>query len=261
MRETYPAKSRYQGPVAREYVARRVQGRKWEREQEIVEAYVKRLPPGSSILDAPIGTGRFLPLYVDMRIYGLDISRDMLAEARGMDSFEARGPGLLMGEVESLPLRDRSVDYVVCARLLNWVPLAVMAGMLAEFSRVARRGMLIGVRIREPQSLPRLAQALGRELFLDTGTTARRVAQRTRGRVLAMLSRVKRTVLRAPARRTAAATPDEGSVVHAAADVARIFSQAGLSVERIEVADRRTLYRRREAQTLVMYRLRCSGNA
>ena len=59
----YLAKIQYRGGVAVEYDERRSSSDKWRREIEIIESIVAEFEEGLSILDVPMGTGRFLQCY------------------------------------------------------------------------------------------------------------------------------------------------------------------------------------------------------
>ena len=149
--EGYPARSRYKGSVAKGYLEGRIHDPRWQREQDVLEEFLRRISAGSAILDIPLGTGRFIEFYAGLRhtVYGLDVSRDMVAQAR-MEAATYRASLVpLLGEAERIPLRDDSVDYVVCVRFLNWVSLSVVARILSEFDRVSRKGVLVHIRTRK----------------------------------------------------------------------------------------------------------------
>lgn len=146
----YGASKKYFGHVARRYEARRSRKGKWAREQEIVAAYVQSLPDGASLADVPFGTGRFAQLYIDkrLRVFGADISRDMLAIAEpkfaGNDSFQ-----IALAPAERLPFGDKAVDYLICHRFIKWLPdTAAVNAVMKEFARVTRREMLIQVKLQ-----------------------------------------------------------------------------------------------------------------
>src|SRR3982751_5461984 len=75
--------SKYFGAVASAYDAHRLDD-KWIAEQEAVEGLLSEVPAGSKVLDAPTGTGRLIPLLIDrgLAVHGVDVSADMLGEAR-----------------------------------------------------------------------------------------------------------------------------------------------------------------------------------
>ncbi|EGV31954.1 Methyltransferase type 11 [Thiorhodococcus drewsii AZ1] len=69
---------------------------------------------------------------------------DMLLQARRKTE---RQPGenrtwMIVGDAEQLPLKDHSIDYVVCIRFLNWLSGAHLDQVLTECRRVARRGLI-----------------------------------------------------------------------------------------------------------------------
>jgi SAM-dependent methyltransferase len=177
--------------VASGYEGRRAVTPKWAREQEVIEAVVRTLAAGSRVLDVPVGTGRFLSVYAEAghRVCGLDISADMLAQARAVPTAPPRLT-LVQGEVERLPLRDRAVDWVVCVRFLNWVPRSQLDGVVRELLRVARAGAVLLVRVT--RSLPPrevAASILRRGLWRDP----RRLARRLRRAARALAARVRGT--------------------------------------------------------------------
>ena len=169
---TYTAKYHYQGETARGYVGRRSGSLKWRREQDLIARLLGRLPRGSSIVDVPFGTGRFLVAYATHGhvVYGLDISSDMLVEARRAHPGTSSVAGLIQGDAESLPLADGAVDYVLCTRLLNLTPFSVVSAAVSEFSRIARKGVILEVRVRRPVGWIRLIQ----KMMSDPRTTLHR---------------------------------------------------------------------------------------
>jgi len=150
----YEAKFKYTADTARHYLAQRAGDRKWQREQEIFRALLAAVPRGSSILDVPVGTGRFIPFYKEFGcdVQGVDISEDMLDEARKEASAHQFHVRFFQGDAERLPQRNAEFDYVVCARLLNWVPLPTFEIILREFTRVSRVGIFVEIREATPLS-------------------------------------------------------------------------------------------------------------
>ncbi len=143
----YSARQHYRGDVADRYNDERVGDLKWELEQQVMARLIGALPRGVSILDVPLGTGRYLPFYErgGHHVVGLDVSGDMMRQARLGTTLI----GALIGDVTRIPLADRSVDYVVSTRLMNWLPPDVFARAIAEIARVARQGVLLGIRESE----------------------------------------------------------------------------------------------------------------
>jgi ubiquinone/menaquinone biosynthesis C-methylase UbiE len=154
-KKAYAARTTYKGEMAADYDKRRSKRKKWKREMAAVEAIVSGFDTGASIVDVPMGTGRFLPFYTKGRhpVLGLDISMDMLQQAAGKAKMlENSGVGeknrinMVIGDAEALPLSNKSMDYVICIRLLNWVTKPISEKILNEFQRVARKGIIVGFR-------------------------------------------------------------------------------------------------------------------
>ena len=95
---------------------------------------------GTSILDIPLGTGRFLQCYEkgEHFVIGVDKSKDMLLQAK-KKAANSNLVQMMLGEAEHIPLGDKSVDYAICIRLFNWVPQLVLKQMLIELQRVAKK--------------------------------------------------------------------------------------------------------------------------
>lgn len=148
----------YEGESAEHYDDLRAHDPKWQREQEAVRRYLHAVAVAdSTVLDVPVGTGRFLPLYLELgcSVLGIDASEDMLNEARQV----ATGDQVLaQGDITHLDLDHSSVDVAVCVRLLNLVDLGMVQSALEELARVTRSHLIIGIRTRPDR--PRLRGTL-----------------------------------------------------------------------------------------------------
>lgn len=162
----------YRGDNARRYEAKRVRREKWAAEHSILSSWLAAYPAGSTVLDIPCGTGRFEPIYRAARFHviGRDISDDMLAEA----SKRCAGWDIGLGNVLAIDLPDAAVDVAVCIRLLNMVEPDEMARALAELQRVARKAVIISLRVggedgrlTRPQTVDDVAAALAPGWRLD----------------------------------------------------------------------------------------------
>lgn len=145
----YPAKQRYWGEIASDYDRWRLSSPlrryMWRREFRLLERIAReQMGANSTILDAPTGTGRFVPLLRSLghTVTGMDISFDMLS-MQPPQSGHNRGP-LVRGDCEALPFSDGAFDYIVSLRFLGHVPPDLRANILLEFKRVARRGIVVG---------------------------------------------------------------------------------------------------------------------
>jgi ubiquinone/menaquinone biosynthesis C-methylase UbiE len=149
--ETEILASEYIGFVAATYVKHRV-GPKWWSENAATEALLASIPEGASVLDVPVGTGRFFPLYKarKLTVSGIDVSRDMLEQASNHAEEVGATVTLAEGDIRNLPFPNDHFDLVLCVRFLNLAGEAVMAQALRELARVTRRSVLIGVRYLAP---------------------------------------------------------------------------------------------------------------
>ncbi|HEU4589350.1 MAG TPA: class I SAM-dependent methyltransferase [Steroidobacteraceae bacterium] len=105
------------------------------------------------ILDLPCGTGRFTGALAreGYEVVGSDISMEMLHKAASVTAANggAQQPGVrgyLQANAEKLPLRDGSLDCVVCIRFMMHVDPATRVRMLREFNRVSRRWVIVDYR-------------------------------------------------------------------------------------------------------------------
>ena len=140
---------KYHGQVAALYDAKREQSPKWQIEQRVIEDMLSDLPPESIIFDCPVGTGRFLPYYVQKHfvIFGMDISQDMLKQAAmKVDPKRARGE-LREGDVRNTGLPDKCVDAAVNVRITRWLSPDDCVKMLREMQRIARQRIILTARV------------------------------------------------------------------------------------------------------------------
>ena len=136
----------YRGRVAEEYEDRRRDQPEWRAEAEAVRRWLEDIPPGSVVLDVPVGTGRFLKLYHELGLFcvGVDISADMLKQADVKDTFAF----LLQGDATDLPPGVPCADVAVCVRFVNWVSPEGLRGTLRGLRRRVSR-MLVGAMTSE----------------------------------------------------------------------------------------------------------------
>ncbi len=155
----------YTGTAARGYDARRAPTTKWLGEDSAVGELLRVVPPGATVLDMPVGTGRFLKLYHKrgMKVVGRDISSDMLKAAREkLDEVEEleelRGNGetswadcsLQLGDIRAIPDGDDTYDCALSSRFLNWVDARGLEDVLGELRRVSNRYLIVGIRHKVP---------------------------------------------------------------------------------------------------------------
>jgi SAM-dependent methyltransferase len=130
----------FNGAYASAYDAERDSKPGWMAEHHAVADWLKE----GSVLDCPVGTGRFIPLYLGRRLpfIGMDRSEAMLEVCR------SRFPAarLLTGDMLATGLPDQSYGTLVCVRLLPWLTPPEMAEALREAARVAGRA-IVSVRV------------------------------------------------------------------------------------------------------------------
>jgi SAM-dependent methyltransferase len=170
--------ARYWGRRAKDYEAERAGSSSWMRENNAVDAYLGEIAEGGSVVDIPVGTGRFLELYAKhgLRPTGLDISDDMLAQAAA----KARDLGLEIAlrrsDIRAIEAPDASFDAALCIRFLNWVDSTGVRAAVAELARVSRSHVILGIRCYLPagaganglsvwQSLRGAKKRLSRKMF------------------------------------------------------------------------------------------------
>ena len=113
-------------------------GAVFEQGRRAVVAAAERL--GGRVLEAGVGTGISLPYYSKRcRVYGIDLSEEMLAKARVRVEREALPvEELAIMDAEQLDFPDESFDSVVAVCVVNTVPHPHLA--LEEFARVLKPG-------------------------------------------------------------------------------------------------------------------------
>jgi ubiquinone/menaquinone biosynthesis C-methylase UbiE len=162
----YYAKGKYVGEVARRYDAmREAAGERFEAEDELIGGYISGLPEKSVVLDAPVGTGRFIPFFAarDCVIHGVDISQDMLDIAAKRAGVSAAEVHLQVGDITALDLADNQADYFVSNKFIKWLPdVTHVSRALAELRRVSGKGGLVEIRCVDSPLLELFGTRAGR---------------------------------------------------------------------------------------------------
>jgi ubiquinone/menaquinone biosynthesis C-methylase UbiE len=147
----YTAKEKYVSSIADEYVRKRASSPTWHWEQAQVDRWCKTRPAGSSVLDVPFGTGRYVPEYraAGLLVKGADISADMISAAERELGAVFRECEVVVSDAERLThFGDGSVDAVLSSRFIQWLPdLDTVERVLKEFARVAKSELLLQVKI------------------------------------------------------------------------------------------------------------------
>ncbi len=139
---------KYTGNVASGYDEKRKHSPRWQNEVRVFGGWIREGRP-ASILDCPFGTGRWILQYdeIEARVIGLDISGDMLAEARKKigrpDAYE-----LVEGSVFDLDCSGMDAELIACIRLLNWMPYEQAMQAVEGLSACPARQMIVGCSVR-----------------------------------------------------------------------------------------------------------------
>lgn len=149
---------KYVGDVATGYDAKRENSAKWRAEQATIEDIINRLPEGSSVLDIPVGTGRFIPAYErnGHKWTGIDLSSDMLTEA-GSKVTKPELAKLRTGDVTRLDEITglKEFDLAIMCRLTRWLSPAQRFVALKQLQMVARGLIVFTARIaNHPHAYP-----------------------------------------------------------------------------------------------------------
>lgn len=138
----------YMGSNAIDYDNKRTSSDKWKFENQTAISYLEEFPPSTSltVLDAPVGTCRFIELYNTnskiVSVTGLDYSSDMLdvASTKGCSKLHLQQHDLINDKVTG------RYDIILCYRLLNLIPLTEAIQVLKNVLPCVEIGGLITVR-------------------------------------------------------------------------------------------------------------------
>jgi len=100
-------------------------------------------PGHSSILEAGCGQGnisrsRYFPAKIPLRL-GVEIFEPYARTALSRGSYDS----VLRGDVRALPLKDKSVDCVLCVEVIEHMPKDEGVALIKEFERVARHQVVV----------------------------------------------------------------------------------------------------------------------
>lgn len=135
---------KYYGCMAANYESKRSTQQRWAIENDVVSRMLTALRP-ESVLDVPVGTGRFLALYRTLKVgtvRGVDISEEMLALARRKPA--ARHAKLEVGSALEV---EGACDVAVCVRFLDLMEDTAMVAVLERLAKCARRAIVLTIRL------------------------------------------------------------------------------------------------------------------
>ena len=139
-----PIGDEYYGDVAKNYLDHRDHEVFWKKEQLVLEQEIKSINivgESKRVLDVPFGTGRFGDLYLDneLKVFGLDSSKDMLEVARQRLGEKFSKCNTSLGVSTEMPYDGDYFDLLVCFRFLPWViSYKDVEVSLKEYNRVLK---------------------------------------------------------------------------------------------------------------------------
>jgi ubiquinone/menaquinone biosynthesis C-methylase UbiE len=138
----------YLGTAAKAYDAERAKLEKWASEQRIVEGFLATLPSGSSVVDIPVGTGRFVDAYYRLHLTptGMDLSPDMLTIAARKAQKVGLSMAIRLADIRGIDAADDAFDAAVCICFLNWIDIRGVRTAFSELVRVSRKSLIVGIR-------------------------------------------------------------------------------------------------------------------
>jgi len=146
----------YTADTARRYEAERLARPEWALEQIIVQRWLSALPAGTTLMDIPVGTGRFFEFHKRFGLIptGIDISLDMLAQARERSAALGLDAALSCGDIRHIAAADKSFDGTVCVRFLNWIDFMAAQEVLTELGRITRSMLIVSVLVWSQPTSP-----------------------------------------------------------------------------------------------------------
>lgn len=148
-REHSPGEKFYTREVAAQYEALRQNDRYWTWENEIVDHCLRTFQVGDQIADCPVGTGRFMDIYArhGLRLLGIDISADMLEEAR--TKVEAAGMAgrveLIKADASSMGLDQPLTKALICFRLVHLIFDSNLNGVVKGLAAIPSQTIFLQV--------------------------------------------------------------------------------------------------------------------
>lgn len=159
-------KRHYSGNNAKEYDAKR-KSDKWKAESKFVEDFLTFHSEVKTVIDAPLGTNRFARKFAELghiqRVYGLELSDDMLNEAKSDDA----GGKLDFVQCDLLEEFPHTADAVLMIRMLNLLNQEKALIMFENALKAATQYVLISLRIGNPTVLERKIHVQEYEVFDD----------------------------------------------------------------------------------------------
>lgn len=138
---------KYHGRKAETYESVRTKQERWDIENATVEAMLVKLKP-QSVLDVPVGTGRFIPMYDRLkirRVVGIDVSSSMLATAHNKTKkLHYSTVRLICKDVRQV--EKTTAEVSVCVRFLDLIDEEAMRSVMKTLMRLSSKAIICTIR-------------------------------------------------------------------------------------------------------------------
>lgn len=153
----------YFGEKARVYDAKNMETDKRAREAAALREFL--VNASGTVLDIPVGTGHFIPLYeaLGLSVIGMDVSTEMMDQARA----KAPEADLRYGDILQIPLADWEVDVAVCIRLLSLIDTDEMVLAIKELGRVASQCVIFSMKVGKQKVIQNRSITHREDVFHD----------------------------------------------------------------------------------------------
>jgi len=150
------ARQKYTGATARTYDEKRVGDARWQNEQDAVALMLYRVlheRGQATVLDIPVGTGRFFEIYrrLPVDVVGMDVSEDMLDEARIKLVASDRAIELKYGDILDPTTRIPHPDVAVCVRIMNQFTMDEARRALQNLKHAGARFIIVSATTKKDE--------------------------------------------------------------------------------------------------------------
>jgi ubiquinone/menaquinone biosynthesis C-methylase UbiE len=140
--------------------------------------------PDEAVFDAGCGTGgnMFLLHSKVKSIVGMDYSQGAVDRCQWrIDSNELKNANVVQGSITRVPLRDCSIDKVLCMSVLQYMDDTAVRAALAEFARILKDGGILILHVKNLSSLYLSVLSVGKHMKLLLGKPCKLAYYRTYG--------------------------------------------------------------------------------
>lgn len=148
MSDHFEEANRYVGTTASNYDEKRKKKKGWKISEDIIFRLLEEIAAkrkGLTVLDVPVGTGRFFDVYkkLSLNVIGIDISEDMLKLAQK----KSNDVDLRKGSILNLP-SDIKVNIVICYGFLHLVTIEDVKKVIHSISQVNADHVIISATVK-----------------------------------------------------------------------------------------------------------------